>query len=113
MTDKAMPVAPSNLAIGSAAKDTGAYENATLADIVAYAAPVTGSYFFYMPMWSILPGIYAKYFGLPLTSIAVVVLVIRLFDGVIDTTIGYLSDWYSSAGGSRKPWVLIGGLGSI
>lgn len=42
--------------------------------IIAYAAPVTGGYFFYIPMWSILPGIYAKYFGLPLTSIAAVVL---------------------------------------
>lgn len=111
--DKALAIPAGNPAIGSAATDTGAYENATLADTMAYAAPVTGSYFFYMPMWSILPGIYAKYFGLPMTSIAVVVLVIRLFDGVIDTTIGYLADWHRSAGGSRKPWVIIGGLGSI
>lgn len=87
--------------------------NVSIPGVIAYAAPVTGSYFFYIPMWSILPGIYAKYFGLSLTSIAAVVLFIRLFDGFIDTTIGYLSDWHRSKGGSRKSWVLVGGLGTI
>ena len=81
--------------------------------IVSYAAPIAGSYFFYISMFSVLPGVYGKYFGLPLTSIATVVLVIRLFDGVIDTTTGYLSDRHRCAGGSRKPWVMVGGLCSI
>lgn len=80
--------------------------------VLAYAAPVTGGFFFYILMWSILPGIYAN-FGLSLTSIAAVVLFIRIFDGVIDTTIGYLSDWHRSRGGSRKPWVVVGSLGVI
>jgi GPH family glycoside/pentoside/hexuronide:cation symporter len=84
-----------------------------LARILAYAAPTTGSYFFYIPMWSILPGIYAKYFGLSLTSIASVVLFIRLFDGFIDTMIGYMSDWHRARGGSRKSWVIVGGLTTI
>jgi GPH family glycoside/pentoside/hexuronide:cation symporter len=79
----------------------------------AYAAPCMGGYFFYIPMWSILPGIYARYFGLELTAIAAVVLFIRLFDGVIDLAIGYGSDWHRSRGGSRKPWVVVGGLGTI
>jgi glycoside/pentoside/hexuronide:cation symporter, GPH family len=79
----------------------------------AYAAPSVGSFFFYIPMWSILPGIYAKHFGLALTSIAAIVLFIRLFDGIIDTTIGYLSDWHRARGGSRKSWAIVGGLGSI
>lgn len=81
--------------------------------VAAYAAPTAGGYYFYIPMWSILPGIYAKYFGLSLTTIAAVVLFIRLFDGVIDTTIGYLSDWHRAAGGSRKSWVVVGSLGVI
>lgn len=80
---------------------------------VAYAAPAAGGFFFYIPMWSILPGIYSKYFGLSLTSIAAVVLFIRLFDGVMDTTVGYLSDWHRSRGGSRKPWVFVGSLGVV
>lgn len=56
----------------------------TIGGALAYAAPSTGSYFFYIPMWSILPGIYAKYFDLFLTSIAAVVLFIRIFDGFVD-----------------------------
>jgi GPH family glycoside/pentoside/hexuronide:cation symporter len=82
------------------------------AGMLAYAAPVTGSYFFYIPMWSILPGIYAKYFGLGLTSVATVILFVRLFDGASDLTIGYLSDRHRAAGGSRKLWVIVGGMGA-
>jgi Na+/melibiose symporter-like transporter len=85
----------------------------TTSQVISYAAPVAGSYFFYISMWSVVPGIYGKYFGLKLTSIATVLLVIRLFDGIIDTTTGYLSDLHRSAGGSRKPWVVVGGLGSV
>lgn len=90
-----------------------AAQTLTRAGILAYAAPVLGSYFFYIPMWSILPGVYAKYFGLSLTSVAAVVLFVRLFDGVSDLTVGYLSDRHRAAGGSRKPWVIAGGLGTI
>lgn len=79
----------------------------------AYAAPTVGSYFFYIPMWSILPSMYGKYFGLSLSSIAASVLFIRLFDGFIDTTVGYLADLHRSTGGSRKPWAIVGGLGTV
>jgi glycoside/pentoside/hexuronide:cation symporter, GPH family len=82
-------------------------------DVASYAAPVAGSYFFYISMWSVVPGVYGKYFGLPLTAIATVILVIRLFDGLIDTATGYLSDWHRCSGGSRKPWVVVGGVGSV
>lgn len=102
----------SNAASVSAKRDADG-PSVTLVQSFAYAAPIAGSNFFYIPMWSILPGIYAKHFGLSLTSIAAAVVFIRLFDGVIDTTIGYLSDWHRSTGGSRKLWVIVGGLGSI
>jgi glycoside/pentoside/hexuronide:cation symporter, GPH family len=85
----------------------------TIPQSMAYAAPIPGMYFFYVPMWSILPGVYGKYFGLSLTSISAVVLFIRLFDGIIDTTIGYVSDRHRATGGSRKSWVVIGSLGSL
>jgi glycoside/pentoside/hexuronide:cation symporter, GPH family len=85
----------------------------TVARALAYGAPVAGSWFFYIPMWSILPGFYAKYGGLTLGAIAMVVFVIRLFDGIVDTTVGYLSDWHRSRGGSRKTWVAVGCLGTV
>lgn len=111
-----MPTSDSHLMsaeIHPARNRQGPSDDLKTARVIAYAAPAAGSYFFYISMWSVLPGIYGKYFGLPLTSIAAVVLVIRLFDGLIDTTTGYLSDWHRCAGGSRKPWVVIGGMGSI
>ena len=78
--------------------------------MLAYAAPACASYFFLNPTWFILPGVYAKYFGLELTAIASVLLLSRTFDAITDPGIGYLSDRHSMAGGSRKLWVVIGGL---
>lgn len=115
MTNKTLSSAPLPPA-GSASSAPGhsqSPKDISLLAAATYAAPVTGAYFYYIPMWSILPGIYAKYFGLTLTSIAAAVLFMRVFDGIIDTTIGYVSDRHRSAGGSRKPWVVVGGLGSI
>jgi glycoside/pentoside/hexuronide:cation symporter, GPH family len=85
----------------------------TVNNTIAYAAPAIGIGFFYVPMWSVLPAVYAKYFGLSLTAIAGCVLVIRLFDGFVDTAIGYLSDWHQSRGGHRPLWVIVGCAGSI
>jgi GPH family glycoside/pentoside/hexuronide:cation symporter len=85
----------------------------SLPKVLAYAAPAAGSFFFYTPMWSILPAVYVKYFGLELSAVATVVLLIRLFDGITDPTIGYLSDRHRAANGSRKLWVVSGGMGAI
>jgi glycoside/pentoside/hexuronide:cation symporter, GPH family len=89
-----------------------ASENSLL-KMLAYGAPAAGSFFFYTPMWSILPAVYVKYFGLELSAVATVVLLIRLFDGITDPTIGYLSDRHRAANGSRKLWVVSGGVGVI
>ena len=82
----------------------------TAIGIAAFAAPVCGSFFLLNPTWSILPGVYAKYFNLELTVIAAVVLYSRLFDSITDPLIGYLSDRHRAAGGSRKLWVIFGAL---
>ena len=74
----------------------------------AYAAPAFSQSFLMGPAISVLQGIYAKYFGLGLKEIALVLLVARVFNGVSDPVIGYLSDGYRSRHGTRKPW-LIGG----
>lgn len=112
----AEPASSSSLSVSNAGDVRSADRDSRLwsvRDALAYAAPAAGGYFFYIPMWSILPGIYAKHFGLSLSAIAGVVLFIRLFDGFIDTLIGYLSDYRRSVGGSRKPWVFVGGIGSV
>ena len=75
----------------------------------AYAAPVMALTFLSSPM-GILQGIYAKHFGVALTTIATVLLISRLFDALTDPLIGYWSDRYHSKSGTRKPFIIAGGL---
>lgn len=74
-----------------------------------YAIPNIGVAFLFGPI-SILQGIYATHFGVALTSIAMAVLIARLFDAVTDPIIGYFSDLYYEKRKSRKPFVVFGGL---
>lgn len=80
---------------------------------MTYALPVFVSGFLLYPVQLLLAGMYAKYFGLTLTTIASVVLFARLFDAITDPLIGYFSDRYRTQKGTRKPWVVIGGLGVV
>lgn len=75
---------------------------------LAYALPTMATSFLLGPI-AILQGIYAKYFGMALTTIALIVLVARLFDAVTDPVIGYISDKHQQRFGSRKIFVVIGG----
>ena len=76
---------------------------------LSYCAPATSIFWIYAPI-AILQGIYAKYYGFPLTTIAAIVLVARLFDAITDPLIGYFSDRHYRRTGTRKPFVLAGGL---
>ncbi|MFN3239005.1 MAG: MFS transporter [Pseudomonadales bacterium] len=76
--------------------------------LVAYALPVLVTQFVYTSFTTVLPGVYAKYFGLSAASIAFTLLVTRLFDAVSDPLIGYLSDASQSRLGRRKPWIAAG-----
>lgn len=76
---------------------------------MAYALPTIAVSFLMSPI-AIIQGIYAKYFGLTLTTIAAVMLIARLFDAFIDPVIGYWSDRYYAHTGNRKPFVFSGGL---
>ena len=74
-----------------------------------YALPMVGMAFLMGPL-AVLQGIYAKYFGLSLTSIAWALLISRLFDAVTDPMIGYLSDKHRLHSGTRKPLIVVGGV---
>lgn len=77
--------------------------------ILSYALPVMAVHFLFGPI-AILQGVYAKYFGVALTTIAAVILVARLFDAVSDPVIGYFSDRIYHRTGSRKVFVVLGAL---
>lgn len=51
-----------------------------------------------------------KYFGLSLSSIALVLLISRIFDAITDPVIGFYTDRYYLNKGTRKPFVVLGGL---
>lgn len=76
--------------------------------LAAYGAPAFSQSFLMGPAISVLQGIYAKHFGLGLPQIALVLVIARVFNGVSDPLIGFLSDATRARLGSRKPW-LIGG----
>ena len=76
---------------------------------ISYALPTVPVYFLVGPL-AIVHSIYAKHFGLSLATIATVLLVARLFDAVSDPAIGYCSDRYHAKNGTRKPFIVIGGL---
>ena len=83
--------------------------SSTFMKYTAYALPVITMVWLHAPL-VIVQGIYAKYYGLSLTTIAAVVLFGRIFDAVTDPLIGYYSDRYRRRTGTRKPFVLAGGV---
>ena len=57
---------------------------------------------------NIIQGVYAKYFGIPLTTIAAVLILARVFDSITDPLVGFYSDRYHRRVGNRKPFIIIG-----
>ena len=76
---------------------------------LAYSAPVLVSTLLLGPL-GILQGIYAKYFGLSLTTIALALLVGRIVDAVTDPAVGFLSDRAYARTGNRAQFVVIGAI---
>lgn len=72
-----------------------------------YAAPQTSISMLWIPVY-VLQGVYAKYYGISMTSIAIVVLLSRIFDALIDPIVGDLSDRYKEKTGLRKPLIAFG-----
>ena len=85
--------------------DSNSHKSLTLVVAISYSLPVLPLMFLFGPI-GVLQGLYAKYFGLSLTTIATVLLIARLFDAVTDPIIGYFTDRHCARGGSRKPLVV-------
>ena len=76
---------------------------------ITYVLPIITTAFLIGAL-AVVQGIYAKYFALPLTTIATILVVARIFDAVTDPLIGYYSDQYYGRYGTRKPFVVLGGV---
>ena len=79
---------------------------------LVYVAPTIGWWLLAAPL-AVLGGIYAKYFGLSLTTIGTVMLVARLSDALTDPLVGYYSDRQRSRTGTRKPLILTGAIALV
>ncbi len=67
--------------------------NISFSKSVFYASAYVPIYMLMVPM-NIIQGIYAKHYGLALTTLATIILISRVFDAISDPVIGYYSDWY-------------------
>ncbi len=77
--------------------------------ILAYGFPSLPLASIYFSIYVLLGEFYFKIYGLSLSSIGLIFILIRLFDAFSDPVMGYISDNFPQKFGSRKPWVLIGG----
>ena len=82
----------------------------SLVQRLSYSLPVGAASILYGGPLVILQGIYAKHYGVPLTTIASILLIARLFDTITDPLIGYWSDRYHARNGTRKPFVFLGSV---
>jgi len=76
---------------------------------MSYALPTIPVYMLWAPL-NIIQGIYAKHYGIALTTLASIILLSRIFDAVSDPVIGYYCDQYRAKQGTRKPFMVFGGL---
>ena len=77
--------------------------------ILAYGLPALPLGSLYFSIYVLIGEFYFVNYGLALSVIGLIFIIIRLFDAFTDPIMGYISDNFPSRFGKRKPWVLIGG----
>ena len=77
--------------------------------ILAYGLPALPLASLYFSIYVLIGEFYFKNYGLALSVIGSIFIIIRLFDAFTDPIMGYISDNFPLRFGKRKPWVLIGG----
>jgi len=81
------------------------------ADKLAYALPAIPLAVIGIPVYVFLPKFYTDTVGLDISTIGILLMAVRIFDGVTDPIIGFLSDRTPGPFGRRKPYIGIGALG--
>ncbi len=78
--------------------------------LASYGAPAMPLSMVALPMAVYLPAVYAdsEGFGLGLAFVGLVMVLSRIFDGITDPLIGFVSDRIRTPWGRRKPFVVIG-----
>ena len=78
--------------------------------LASYGAPALPLAMVGLPMAVYLPAVYAdsEGFGLGLAFVGAVLVLARIFDGITDPVVGFISDRWKTRWGRRKPFVLLG-----
>jgi len=74
--------------------------------LIAYASPALPAAMLGLPLLVYLPGFYAETVGIGLSAVGAVLLLARIWDGVTDPLVGFLSDRTRSRFGRRRPWLV-------
>lgn len=84
----------------------------SIANCAIYASPNLAVAWLVAPV-GIVQGVYAKYYGISLGTIAVVILMARLIDTISDPIVGICNDYYYHKKRTRKPFMVLGGFSTI
>ena len=76
--------------------------------LLAFASPYFVTALIHGPVAGIIPTLIVKYYGVEMAAMATILLLSRMFDGVTDPLVGFLSDRTRSPIGRRKPWIIAG-----
>ena len=77
-----------------------------LREKIGYAMGDTAANFVWRGAWAYLPIFYTDTFGIPAAAAAMLLLLVRLSDGVTDIIMGMIADRTETRWGKFRPWVL-------
>jgi Na+/melibiose symporter-like transporter len=75
---------------------------------ILYALPFLAHALAMTPLITFIPAFYSGEHGLPLALVGAIIFAARLFDIVVEPTVGILSDRTRTPWGRRKPWIVAG-----
>lgn len=93
---------------GAAPPRTSAEDLQTKSKLLAYGALALPLSVAEIPILLYLPAFYAEELGSKAAAVGLVFLLARIWDGLSDLLVGWLSDRTRSRFGRRKPWVVMG-----
>jgi GPH family glycoside/pentoside/hexuronide:cation symporter len=78
----------------------------SLSQLLIFALPGIPLAALTLPLYIVVPTVYSEQYGLSLSVIGFVLLIVRLFDGLTDPVIGWLADRYTGPFGRRRSWFI-------
>ncbi|HEY1706958.1 MAG TPA: MFS transporter [Rhizomicrobium sp.] len=81
--------------------------------LLNYSLPALVTSIVIVPVIAVLPTIYEKYYAVNFAALGIAMALSRGMDAVVDPVIAYLSDKTNTPIGSRKPWIIAGGILSV